>query len=169
MRRLSAVMVPLVLDSNLLLSTLHVPAEVPVQCELSWKLIPVVEIRQVRKLVANANARGRARGRGRRGRQAALGMNFLRKNGIAEKAIVYRRWPMYLPGTMARALLRGEQQHVLTLCQNNLRAAPVSQVAVRVLWKFETMPRQLGTMTKTGQHSGTTPDRSFGGRCLGMQ
>ena len=102
--------------TTLLLSTLHAPAEVPVQCELSWKLIPVVEIRQVRKLVANANARGRARGRGRRGRQAALGINFLRKNGVAEKAIVYRRWPMYLPGTMARALLRGGQQHVLTLC-----------------------------------------------------
>ena len=43
---------------TLLPSTLHVPAEVPMQCELSWKLIPVVEIRQVRKLVATATTLG---------------------------------------------------------------------------------------------------------------
>ena len=69
------------------------------------------------KRLANANARGRARGRGHRGRRAALGMNHLRKQGIAEKAIVYRRWPVYLPGTMARSLLHGGHQDLLTLAR----------------------------------------------------
>ena len=78
----------------------------------------MVEIRQVKRL-ANANARGRARGRGHRGRRAALGMNHLRKQGVAEKAIVYRRWPVYLPGTMARSLLHGGHQDLLTLARIN--------------------------------------------------
>ncbi|CAE7428498.1 unnamed protein product, partial [Symbiodinium sp. KB8] len=82
---------------------------VPLQCKISYVVIPIVEIRQVKRLAGAAAARaagppkgrgkGRARGRGRSGC-----MNFLKKKGLAEKVIVYKKWPIFLPSNFAKGL-----------------------------------------------------------------
>ena len=83
--------------------------KVPLQCKISYVVIPIVEIRQVKRLAGAAAARaagppkgrgkGRARGRGRSGC-----MNFLKKKGLAEKVIVYKKWPIFLPSNFAKGL-----------------------------------------------------------------
>ena len=77
--------------------------KVPLQCKISYVVIPIVEIRQVKRLAGAAavGPKGRGSGRGR----ARLGyMNFLKKKGLAEKVIVYKKWPVFLPSTFARGL-----------------------------------------------------------------
>ncbi|CAE7581449.1 unnamed protein product, partial [Symbiodinium necroappetens] len=86
------------------------PADkVPLQCKISYVVIPIVEIQQVKRLAGAAAARaagppkgrgkGRARGRGRSGY-----MNLLKKKGLAEKVIVYKKWPIFLPSNFAKGL-----------------------------------------------------------------
>ena len=94
-------------------------SQVPLQCPLSWVVLPIVEIRQVRRLASEVSAasgagRGRGRGRGHKGR-ARVTVNTLRKKGLLEKAIVYRKWPHYAPHKIARALVQGGGQHLLKL------------------------------------------------------
>ncbi|CAE7659150.1 unnamed protein product, partial [Symbiodinium microadriaticum] len=90
---------------------------VPVQCSLSYVVLPIVQIRMVRRVAAQMLAQRPVRGRGRgRGRAAGrLGPNILKKKGVFEKCIVYKRWPVYLPHQMAQALLRGGAGHLLNL------------------------------------------------------
>ena len=87
------------------------------QCSLSYVVLPIVQIRMVRRVAAQMLAQRPVRGRGRgRGRAAGrLGPNILKKKGVFEKCIVYKRWPVYLPHQMAQALLRGGAGHLLSL------------------------------------------------------
>lgn len=82
-------------------------------------VIPIVEIRQVKRLAANARAaapKGRGRGRAR-GRARGGNMNLLKKKGLAEKAIVYKRWPVLLPSNFARGLAAaGADQWMMLVC-----------------------------------------------------
>ena len=92
--------------------------KVPLQCKISYVVIPIVEIRQVRRLAATTRAaemkgRGKGRGRGR----AARGMNFLKRKGVAEKVVVYKKWPMLLPSNFARAFAEaGADEWMMLVC-----------------------------------------------------
>ena len=94
------------------------PTQVPIKCDITWVVLPMVNLRQVRKTASagsepNQKGRGKGVAKGGRGHRRRAKK---KKKAAALKAVVYRKFPVMLPSRMALALLKADAGHLLWLC-----------------------------------------------------
>ena len=99
---------------------------------MSYIEVPIVEVRELKRLASasvaspaagcgqgdcgRGHGRGHGRGRGRaRGRPRRKSMSVLRKSGALAKAVVKKKWPVFSPANMAKALQTGGAEFLLSL------------------------------------------------------
>ena len=87
--------------------------QVPIKYKISYIRLPIIEIRQLRRLCGiqthqGARGRGRALGRGQR-------LASLKKKGELMKIVVWKKWPVMMPSDMTRALIDGGAETLLPL------------------------------------------------------
>ena len=89
----------------------HPTPKAPIQCKVHYVSIPTLEVRQIKRALA-ASAAGRGRGRGRRVARSSIAV---RKK--LSKQVIYRKWPVLRPSSMAMAMLATEEgASMLCLC-----------------------------------------------------
>ena len=79
--------------------------QVPIQCDTTDVMLPLVETRQKSRLLT---ADARMQGRGRGGRRVPK-----KKKGEIQKVVVWRPYPVILPHKMAAAISRGSASHLM--------------------------------------------------------